>query len=82
MPAGFLLALAALGQPDLRVKGRRSELLAHTGDGGIIFPMAGACCLVGGLWFVVTGALWQFVPIGGAVFVAFQVAKALNKSGR
>jgi len=53
----------------------------HTGAGGsgIIFPMTGACVVVGGLWFLVTGALWQFVPIGAAVFVAFRVASAVNR---
>ncbi len=51
---------------------------AQTG-GTIIFPMAGACALVGGLWFLLTGQLWQFVPIGGAVYVAFQVAKLVNR---
>lgn len=51
----------------------------HTGGGGIIFPMAGACVLVGGLWFLLTGALWQFVPIGGAVYVSFQVAKHVGR---
>lgn len=51
----------------------------HTGGGGIIFPMTAACVAVGGLWFLVTGALWQFVPIGAAVFVAFRVASAVGR---
>lgn len=51
----------------------------HTGGDGLIFQMTGAAVLVGVIWFALTGALWQFVPIGGSVFVAFQAAKALNR---
>ena len=40
---------------------------------------SGASCAVGVLWFLVTGALWQFVPIGAAVFVAFRVADRVGR---
>lgn len=52
---------------------------AQTTGSGIIFPMTGAAVLVGVLWFLVTGELWQFVPIVAAVFVAFRAAKAVGR---
>jgi hypothetical protein len=48
------------------------------GGSGIVFQMTGVCVLVGVVWFLLTGAVWQFLPIGAAVYVTFQVAKALN----
>lgn len=53
-------------------------MASSDGGGGLIFQMTGACVLVGVLWFLVTGAVWQFVPILGATYVTFQFGKALN----
>ena len=34
---------------------------------------------VGAIWFVVTGAVWQFLPIGAAVLVVRIAAKAVEE---
>lgn len=34
--------------------------------------------IVGFLWFVLTGAVWQFLPIGGAVGVAVLLKKSMS----
>lgn len=51
----------------------------HNGGSTIVYPMTGTCVLVGVVWFLLTGAVWQFLPIGAAVFMTFQVAKAINR---
>ena len=51
----------------------------HNGDSAIIFPLTATAAVSAGLWFLVTGAVWQLLPIGAAVFVVFQAAKALNR---
>jgi hypothetical protein len=47
----------------------------------ITFPAAvAAAAATGGLWFVTTGAVWQFLPIAAAVTVACLVRKRLEKA--
>lgn len=50
----------------------------HNGGGDLIFAVTGAYVLVGGVWWLLTGAVFQFVPIAFGVYVTFQVGKALN----
>jgi hypothetical protein len=47
-------------------------------DGSGAMSIAVAMVIVGGLWFLITGELWQFVPIGGALVLGCAVAKALG----
>ncbi len=51
----------------------------HTGGSEIVFTSAAALVVVGVVWFFVTGAAWQFIPIGAIVLGGFQVAKQLNR---
>ncbi len=50
----------------------------HHSGGNLIFAITGAYVLVGVVWCFLTGAVFQFIPIGFGVYVTFQVGKALN----
>ncbi len=40
-----------------------------------------AAVTVGVVWFVLTGAVWQFIPILGGIVIALGAAKAMNAAG-
>ncbi len=45
-----------------------------------IIVLAGVAALgVGVLWYSVTGALWQFLPIGAALAVGYIIHKLLKE---
>jgi hypothetical protein len=47
-------------------------------DGSGAMAIAVAMVIVGALWFLITGELWQFVPIGGALVLGGAAAKGLG----
>jgi hypothetical protein len=47
-------------------------------DGSGAMAIAVAMVIVGALWWLVTGELWQFVPLAGALVLAGAAAKGLG----
>lgn len=59
--------------------------MSHTpsqeSTGGVVLTVGGVLALaVGVLWYLTTGALWQFIPIGGAFGIGWFIRRTLNKS--
>ena len=43
---------------------------------GLLFIVGVMVFVVGLLWFLITGELWQFIPMVGALFLGLLAAKA------